>query len=396
MPPVPYYRVDDSSVRDMYRAKSYDLLQALTNGRPSIAGSAFIIGLCKSFAEAVVLPQNPTPTRQELKALEEEVAPGIDTAPLLDGTLRRMEQYQMFAETTATWRTFGVGDIRSLYLFAVLASDDETEDPLRIGGFPPTPHTVIGVRRLVGHSNHCIGARASEWLAYDAYLGDGLKHLGVKWLDVEDAVTAAFFNALPKQYRALLDDQEAPRPLSFLLWRHDFERWQAVHRYAARILKAEMALTAALQPLPYAPLLGSGIEDIPAMLTRLRQVVTVPEWVDDAKWRLADFKKVNPPTVRPVYRAIADTLAKKIGGLSRAESPPDDAPLFARRLFASMAGSGGDSGRQSRDFLCLVADILFHLAVARGYPTAYHPNGALQIPTFHDWNSIRYLLAEQK
>ncbi|MDX1933504.1 MAG: hypothetical protein SFU56_12915 [Capsulimonadales bacterium] len=408
LPSVPYNRVDDPAVRGTYRAKTYDLLQALTGGQRGVAGSSYMVSLAQCFAEAVALPHDPTPTHKELEALYDDVDADVDTAPFFDGGRRRIEQYEGFTETTGNWRAHGVGDVRSLYFFAVLAINDfghdGDEDPLRMGGFPPTPHGIVGVRRLVARSGHRVGPRASEWLAYDAYLGDGLKHLGVEWLDIEDAVTAAFLGSIPKQYRALLDAQDVPRPLSLILWRHDFERWQAVISHAAAILKVEKALSAALCPLPFAPLLGSGVEDVPAMLTRLRQVVTVPEWqvvtvpkwADAATWRLPDFKKVNPPTVRPVYRAIADTLADRIGGLSRAAVPPDDAPVFAHRLFASMAGSGGENGRQSRDFLSLVADILFHLAVARGYPSAYCPDGSLQSPTFHDWKNVRYLLAEQE
>lgn len=400
LPPVPYNRVDDPAMRGTYRSKSYDLLHDLTGGRRGVAGSSYIVSLAQCFAEAVALPHDPTPTHKELQAFHDDTDADVDTASFFDGEQRRVEQYEGFTETTVNWRAHGVGDVRSLYFFAVLATNDfghdGDEDPLRMGGFPPTPHGIIGVRRLIARSGHRIGPRASDWLAYDAYLSDGLKHLGIEWLDIEDAVTTAFLGSLPKQYRSLLDAQDVPRPLSLILWRHDFERWQAVISHAAAILKAEKALTAALRPLPFAPLLGSGVEDAPAMLTRLRQVVTVPEWADAAKWRLPDFKKVNPPTVRPVYRAIADALADRIGELSRAAAPPDDAPVFARRLFASMAGSGGENRRQSRDFLSLVADILFHLAVARGYPSAYYPDGSLQTATFHDWKNVRYLLAEQE
>lgn len=400
LPPVPYNRVDDPAVRGNYRSKTYDLLQELRGGRQGGAGSSYIISLAQCFAESVAVPHDPTPTHKEREAFHDDADADVDTASFFNGERRRVEEYDGFTEVTRDWRAHGVGDVRSLYFFAVLATNDfghdGDEDPLRMGGFPPTPHGIVGVRRLIAHSGHRIGPHASDWLAYDAFLGDGLKQLGVSWLDIEDAVAAAFIGALPKQYRAFLDAQEVPRPLSLILWRHDFERWQAVISHAAAILKAEKALTAALRPLPFAPLLGSGVEDVPAMLTWLRQVVTVPEWADAAKWRLPDFKKVNPPTVRPVYRAIADTLADRIGRLSRAAAPPDDAPLFAHRLFASMAGSGGDSGRQSRDFLSLVADILFHLAVARGYPTAYYPDGSLQTATFHDWKNVRYLLTEQE
>ncbi|MBC7804901.1 MAG: hypothetical protein H7145_02005 [Akkermansiaceae bacterium] len=393
--PVPYNRVEDSAKRAKYRKTSYSLLRALTGDRPDLNGSPYTVDLGHSFAEAVAMPHDLFPTQDEWETVN-DITDVDELDGMTDGQQRRSEDYKRFREITGTWRSRGVGDVRALYFFAVLATDDfgsNGEDPLRMGGFPPTPHGWIG-RRLVPRDGHRIGPCAFEWLAYDAYLTEGLKHLGIEWLDVEDAVTGAFVSALPMPYRVFLNGQDIPRSLCFLLWRHDFERWQAVAPYAVAVVKKADALIEALRNVPHAPLRGTGVEDVPALLARLRQTMTIPEWADAAKWRLRDFGKINPPTVRPVYRAIADTLAEKIGCLSRSISPPPGAPDFAHRLFNSMAGGGGENGRQSREFLCLVADLVFHLAVARGYPTNYSWNGHPQIQTFHDWKNVRYLLAD--
>ena len=386
----PYFRLDDPA-RHTYQAKGHDFLNSITGGNAKeLSGSTFVKGLAQVLGEARIIPHDPTQTREELRSLFENLDNDVALNSLLDGAKRRQADFNDFRILTKDWRSHGVGPIRTLYYFTFLGSNFLTEinDPLCIGGFPPSPHirTQTTYPRLA--RGHRVGNGVLDWLAYDAFLSDALGHLGVSWLVLEDAMAKAFKKALPKSYQLLLEKYQVPDSLALAFWLHDLEHWQMVQRNGERVIKKLDELLVLISKIRY-------VEDFGPYLARLRQTAEPAQWTHQVAGTLPVYGKLKPnnPTVRATNTALYDTLASEIGKQSLMNRPAPDAPTFVLPIFEKQAGRGDirdiRQERQAKEFWMLCTDILHHIPVARGVLNGYFPNTEPRIATFQTENAFR-------
>src|SRR5579884_1555331 len=370
---LPYYRLDDPNQRLALQQKGAERARDLIVTLPTSARFRIAESLCRSIAQlSATEGRDPlaAPDYGELPDVEGEMEVELESAEdVRDVTGRVIEEaavpreqpvsddrFEPFRQAVPDegWTRQGIGPVRTLYYLSFLGSRNYDSDLMEFGDFPRSPHRTVPQRLHQLDGVHA-SIDAQDWLAYDLYLEHLLHVLGVSWLTVEDAIVRAFYKNLPAPYQTLLAN--VPKPLWFVLWKHDLEKWVSFQRHGARIQKAVESLSTLLRKTPLAPQYERG-------LGNLRRAAAPAEWTVGEEDRLRDRCVPGSPIIKAVYKTVAKSLWRAIQKHASDErDPPAPAPL-ARILRQAETSTK----RRPIEFWKLLVDIFYHLPIARGLP----------------------------
>ena len=290
----------------------------------------------KALTRAVVQQPDPDPPAYYDPDADFDHESDAEAEPLAD-------RYQQFRSLTADWTgndALDIGPVRTLYHFDLFASDAYNDDTMDMGGFPRSPHATIPRRISPFGDIHSPPDHGEVWLIYDLFLGDVLSHLGSTWKAIEEAMTDAFLAAVSPVYPPLLTAADVPRPLTFLLWRHDLEHWKFFHVHGTAIEREAAKMSRMLWKTPDGP------EFAPTLVSLARRAESAP-WTRPARGaeKLAEELQERTKDSSPIIKAVNKALDAALwGGITK-----EPIRAGAGSLGRSAARVGGaDRGRVGR------------------------------------------------
>ena len=346
----PYFRLD-AQQRHAYYDKAKQRLDELRAAAPPRMEFTTAETCAKNLARELALPSAVADAYDPESDFEQEF-------PATDSPAKR---FQIFQNLTASWlgsKPLDIGPIRTLYFFDLFASSAYNPDLMDMGGFPVSPHATIPTRIVPFGGLPHTESNSTDWLKYDLYLTEALAGLGLSWTVVENAMTDAFFKALPHVYPPLLAN--VPKPLAFVLWKHDLERWRYFTRYGARIKAATGQLTRMLWKTPYGP-------EFQTTLTAIERIADTAPWTEAVKPHLdiADRLMERCANSSPIIKAVNIALDAAVWDGIRYQRITPEMPAFARHIYTQ---KNIDGGKRPEEYWMLLADIIYHLPIVRGLP----------------------------
>lgn len=270
-------------------------------------------------------------------------------------------RFQMFQNLTAGWlnnKALDIGPVRTIYCFDLFASSAYNPDLMDTGGFPGSPHATVPTPIIPFGGLLHTEANMTDWLKYDLYLGDALTGLGLTWAGIEQAMTKAFLKALPPVYPPLLAD--VPKPLAFVLWKHDLERWRYFTRHGARIKAATGQLTRLIWKTPFGP-------EFQKTLTAIERIADPAPWTEPVKPHLDIATRLMERCAdsSPIIKVVNMALDAAVWNGIRSQDITPEMPAFARHIYERKIEVGG---QRPEEYWMLLADIIYHLPIVRGLP----------------------------
>jgi hypothetical protein len=384
---LPYNRIDDSSSRLALQERGAERARSLIETAPSSGRLYVAESLCRSISQLSAENMRDPVAASDFGDMPDFDAEGetddglVDESAVPSDTDLSSDRFQAFRRTVSDegWVSEGIGPIRSLYYLAFLGSRGYESDLMNFGDFPRSPNGGNTGRLYPLDGVYC-SRDAKDWLAYDLYLEDMLRGLGVSWLTVEAAMTHAFYINLPTPYRELLEG--VPKPLWYVLWKHDLERWNSFERHGDRIEKAVNNLSALIWKTPFGPQYESGLEN-------LRRIAAPAAWTVGEELRLRDRCVPGSPIVRAVYTTVAKSLWRAIQVHASVERDSPVPPSLARILRQAETSNE----RRPVEYWKLLADIFYHLPIIRGLPDQrrYVDEPPKRVPP-HTQNAVRLII----